>query len=427
MRRSKLLVALLLTVAVAATLVVALVRRGHMPRAIVLIVIDTLRRDALSCYGGQTPTPNIAALAEAGTVFQNAVGSYHQTTMSMAALFTGHTPSIESGIADKPLPWDSRTWCGLTRLARNGDVQCVPAGAPSLAEALRAAGYTTVGFPSNELLFRPAGYDRGFDQWFEVPSEQSGLVGPVPDEANQRPSPLRTGAWVNHLVRAWLDGPLPERLFLYVHYMDVHDWPLGKYPYAAGVARVDTLVGELRAMLSARGVLDDAVVVLTADHGEALDEVHPIPAPPNHFGNPSFEPVLRVPLIVSPPVTEDPTVPMRSDGVYRLIRRMARLGPGPENAEVRDDEHFVGEMRFQTYRRGRWKSMWPRQPGPPILFDLQTDPAEQTDLAATHPAELAAHRRRIDELARQLAAAPLPERALTDEERARLRALGYAE
>jgi arylsulfatase A-like enzyme len=426
MRRSKLVGVLLLGVAVAATIVVAILRRGHAPRAIVLIVIDTLRRDALPCYGGQTPTPNIGALAASSTVFQNAVGAYHQTTMSMAALFTGRIPSIESGDPAEPLPWDSRAWCGLARLAHPPDAQCVPSVVPTLAEALRNAGYTTVGFVSNELLFRPAGYDRGFDEWIEVANDATGLFGP-PRYASGSPSPLRTGVWVNHSVRTWLDGPLPERLFLYVHYMDVHDWPLGPYPYAVGVERVDERLGELRDMLSARGVLEDAVVILTADHGEALKEVHPIATPPNHFGNPSFEPVLRVPLLVSPPVAEDPTRPMRSDDVHRLIRRLARLPAGPADTEVRADEHFLTEVRFQTYRRGSWKSMWPRSPGPPLLFDLKTDPGEQHDLAAERPDELAAHRRRIDELARDLAAAPITERALTEEERARLRALGYAQ
>ena len=67
------------------------------PERIVLIVIDTLRRDALSCYGGSTPTPNIDGLAAQGQLFSNALGSFHQTTMSMGAMFTGRTPSLESG------------------------------------------------------------------------------------------------------------------------------------------------------------------------------------------------------------------------------------------------------------------------------------------------------------------------------------------
>jgi arylsulfatase len=425
MRRSTALFGLLLVVAAGATLVV-LRHWQRRPRHIVLVVVDTLRRDALSCYGGETPTPEIDALAAASTVFQNAAGAYHQTTMSMAALFTGRVPSLESAVAARPLPWDSRTWCGLSRLAGDDDAHCVPAGIPTLAEGLREVGYTTVGFPSNELLFRPAGYDRGFDQWIEVGADAAAFVGPLRPGLD-RPSPLRTGKLVNGAVRRWLHDPVPERLFLYVHYMDVHDWPLGKYPYSTGVRMVDMLFGELRAMLAERGLLDDAVIVLTADHGEALGEKHPVVSPPYHLGNPSFEPVLRVPLLVSPPVRDDPTRPLRSYDVHRLIRRLARLPAGPADTAVGGDEHFVSEMRFQTYRKGHWKSMWPRTDGVPLLFDLEVDPGEQRDLAATRPDQLAAQRRRIDELARALAADAIPARALTPAERSRLRALGYAD
>ena len=55
---------------------------------IVLILVDTLRPDALSCYGGPRPTPNIDSLAARGQLLTNAVGSFHQTTMSMGAMFT---------------------------------------------------------------------------------------------------------------------------------------------------------------------------------------------------------------------------------------------------------------------------------------------------------------------------------------------------
>ena len=54
-----------------------------------LIVADTLRRDALSPYGAKIATPNLQRLADEGVVFENAISSFHQTTMSMSALFTG--------------------------------------------------------------------------------------------------------------------------------------------------------------------------------------------------------------------------------------------------------------------------------------------------------------------------------------------------
>src|SRR6185295_18205944 len=136
--RATLVAAIAVLVACAAVLTVVYLRTRP-PARIVLVVIDTLRRDRVSAYGGRVPTPNIDAFAAHGTVYRHAVGAFHQTTMSMAALFTGRTPSLE-GTAGQAVPWTGRTWCGLSRFAaREGDDACVPASLPTLAEAMRGA------------------------------------------------------------------------------------------------------------------------------------------------------------------------------------------------------------------------------------------------------------------------------------------------
>ena len=58
------------------------------PERIILIVVDTLRRDHVSVYGPRVSTPQIDALAKRGQVFSDLTAAYHQTTMSMAGLFT---------------------------------------------------------------------------------------------------------------------------------------------------------------------------------------------------------------------------------------------------------------------------------------------------------------------------------------------------
>ena len=65
------------------------------PERIFLFVVDTLRRDHVSAYGARASTPNMDALAARGVRIDNAFAAYHQTTMSMAALFTGRTPALE--------------------------------------------------------------------------------------------------------------------------------------------------------------------------------------------------------------------------------------------------------------------------------------------------------------------------------------------
>jgi arylsulfatase A-like enzyme len=116
--------------------------RDAAPERIVLVVVDTLRADHLSPYGGEFATPHIQAFAKRGQVFTHVVSSFHQTTMSVASLFTGRTPSLESGHSKKILDWTGQNWCGMRRFASESEkAPCIPGGLPTLASALREAGY----------------------------------------------------------------------------------------------------------------------------------------------------------------------------------------------------------------------------------------------------------------------------------------------
>lgn len=315
------------------------------PERIVLIVIDTLRRDFLSCYAdAPLPTPHIDALARRGRAYESVSAAYHQTSMSMAALFTGRTPSIERPEGGPPLPWTGQTWCGMARFAAPGEGLCIPTGLTTLAERLRGAGYWTIGVMSNPMLFEPSGFGRGFDDRSEV------------------------------------------------------------------------------------GRLEDAVVILTSDHGEHLGETHP-PDPSrvmrSHQGNPSYQELLHVPLIVAPDSRIRERDLLRTQDLHAEILRIANLSaPSPDLA---DGELFVGEQRFLTYRRGRFKSSFERRGGREILFDLLEDPREQRDLAGSRPDLLEEHRRQVVELQRRLGGTARGGDTLSDDDRSRLDALGYLE
>ena len=121
------------------------------PQNILLIVVDTLRRDHVSAYADLARTPNMDRLAEGGQVARGAVSSFHQTTMSMSALFTGRTPSLEWADGER-LEWNGKTWCGLTRFAQGPGDDCIPSSLPTLAEGMRGLGYRTIGVVANELL-----------------------------------------------------------------------------------------------------------------------------------------------------------------------------------------------------------------------------------------------------------------------------------
>ncbi len=395
------------------------------PERIVLVVIDTLRRDHVSAYAGGSLTPHIDSLAARGMRFSGVYSAFHQTTMSMASLFTGLTPSLETGDPGRPLPWNGRTWCGLRRFAaETGEDACVPAALETLGERMKRAGYTTLGVTSNRLLFRPAGYDQGFDTWREV---GLGRSKPRDRDERDRAAQARVGARVNEAVAAVLDGRPDDRFFLYVHYMDAHDYGLHRVPYAEGVGRADDAVGTLLELLGERGLVAGTTFVVTSDHGERLAERHPLPTGPSHTGNPSFDYLLWLPLIVAPAPPGETDGWLRSQDLAGLLGRLAGIDDPAPDATLEPDEQLLSEMHWRTYRRGRWKSTFHRRSGEQALFDLESDPAETRDVSDQNLAILEAHRARIEEVSRALGAPEARPSRLTEEDRARLRALGYAE
>lgn len=397
--------------------------RRRRPERIVLVVADTLRSDRLSSYGGRTPTPNIDALAARGQKFTGMLASFHQTTMSMGALFTGRTPSLESGKGRAAIGWNGRTWCGLARFAGAEDQRrCIPAKVRTLGEAMREAGYWTAAVVTNRLLFRPAGFDRGFDRWVELVKPGARPVGRV---GTVSVYPSSSAAEVNAAVRKLLSERPSDSFFLYVHYMDVHDYWILHRSYDEMVRSLDAAIGELMDSLEAEGLRAGTVVIFTADHGERLGEAHFVEGKKGHRGNPSFEEVLHVPLIVSPPVFPDAPPTLRSEDLFRLLVRLAGA-PRAAASDLGPDELFLSEVHWQTYRRGRWKTYRDRQSGRVYLVDLEDDPREAADVGSLHPGIVARQVRRIEALSRRLAGRAPAGAHLTAEDRRRLRALGYA-
>ena len=396
---------------------------GGPPERVVLVVVDPLRADTPGYAGGEARTPAIDALAERGRVVERALASYHATSMSMGALFSGRAPSLESGERAAPLSWTPAHWCGLVRFAgaASGPRECVPKGLRTLGEKLHDAGYWTIGVPSNALLFRPYGFDQGFDDWRQV-----GQVGAL--EALRMGKTglyaLREGAKVTERALEAVDARPHDRFFLYVHYMDAHDW---EDDYAAGVEEADAALGALLDGLAERGLLEGSAVVFTSDHGEALGEEHLLPTTRRHAGAPSFETVLRVPLIVAgaPDVPLPPLV--RSEAVHRL--RVAGAGGETEtvdgSAAFTPGELLVSERLYQTYRTGRFKSYWRRSDGAFHLVDLESDPGERHDVAEAHPEVARRHRARVQELTSDLGARAAERATVSEQDELRLRVLGY--
>ncbi len=404
------------------------------PQRIFLIVADTLRRDFLSPYRGRrakSTTPNVARLAESGQVFTNAVASFHMTTMSMAAMFTGRTPSTEVGGGQRTLPWTSESWCGMARFASTAkndgeptEKQCIPAHLGRLAEDLRDAGYETLGVVSNRLIFRPSGFEQGFDTWREV-GEKEERKGRA---QKAKESLLHAGERVNEETFRLLASRQSDRFFLYVHFIDPHDYYIRPdlKGYRSGVQYFDRALGALLDHLEGEGLLEDALIVFTSDHGEYLGAKHALSPGRRHYGNPSYGSVLRVPFIVTPATHFDSARLIRSQDVRGLVRELVGL-PGLPAADIGKDEVLLSETYYQTYRRGRWKSMRNRRLDTIVLYDLQNNPAETRDVAAEHPEVVAEHRERVIALTRQLGTSNAIDSELSADDEDRLRALGYIE
>lgn len=319
---------------------------GDKPNVIV-IVLDTLRRDATGLAEGRIHdwptlpgglTPNLDRFAADSATFTRAYSAAPWTVPAHASLFTGLIPSSHGCVARRP---------------RLGDV------GPTLAELLGAAGYATVAFFSNPWLSdRATGLLRGFETRVESPIGDLGsLTSPRGDQG---------GAATLEHVESWLKDRDPARpFFLFVNFLEAHlpydpppgiralfspplaagaripiewahefnagllppdelDWTAVRSLYAGDVRAADELLGRLLALLGDRGVLADAAVFVTSDHGENLGD-HGLVE--HQFS--VHESLLAVPLVVRlpggalPPGRYD--APVMTTDVFATVAELAGL------------------------------------------------------------------------------------------------------
>lgn len=259
------------------------------PGTLVLVTIDTLRRDVVGAFVGlapesPSPTPRLDALAREGLRFDDARTPVPLTLPAHTTLFSG-LPPAQTGV----------------RLNAFGRLAPPAArGFPLLAEALSAAGWRTAAFVSAEPLAALHGLDQGFSRYDDGP-----FAAPAQGEVPQRTGPESVGR-----ALAWMRAqPAEERLFVWVHLFEPHA------PYAALASRRAGYLEDVRAADAALGALldglsalgrGDAAVLVTSDHGEMLDEL----GEATH-GHLLGDAVLRVPLVLrlpgeTPGVRHDP-------------------------------------------------------------------------------------------------------------------------
>lgn len=304
--------------------------RAHKPN-VVLIVLDTLRGDRLSCMGYQRPTtPRIDALAAQGTLYTRAFATCFWTLPSHASLFTGLHP-IQAGATSETLH--------------------MPEGVTSVAEVLGDAGYRTVGFTCNSWVSKERGFAQGFEEFVEMWRAENQAGGESAERSLETIAVDKIESWV-----ASASGG-DEPFFLFANLNGVHlpyrpaaayasqflrvgsdmervreladitsGWShlVGETPlreadyeilsdlYDGEVAWADALVGRVVDALGRAGVLDDTVVIVTSDHGEHLGEGGRI----DHMST-MYDPALHIPLVIRYPRAFVPGT--RVDGLVSLV------------------------------------------------------------------------------------------------------------
>ena len=418
MRRTTLLAASALAVVVVSAS--ALSQPAQRPN-VLLITIDTLRADRVGAYGYKgAHTPVLDRLAAEGVRFDDATAHAVLTLPAHAAILTGRYP-------------------GAYGIRLNG-MGSVPSEAITLAERMKGAGYRTGAVVASAVLSQAFGLDQGFDTYDDrIAMEASGTVALA--------DLYRSADQVTATARQWVESQ-KGGWFLWAHYYDPH-LPYAapqKYgaltpgrPYDAEVAFTDAEIGRLLSAVDRKRT----VVVVTADHGEALGD-H---GEPDH-GFFLYDATLRVPLVIAAPGVAPRVVSeqVRHVDLPATISEMAGLAApraAGEDGEsllalvkggTRKDvplslaESWYPKLHFgwselRSVRSGEWKFVAAPKPE---LFDLRTDPGEKRNLAherATIGMRLAGELARITSGFNKTSAAPA---AQPDPETVqRLQSLGY--
>lgn len=348
---------------------------------LLFVTLDTTRADHLGCYGrDEARTPTLDALAGSGVRFERAHTSVPLTLPSHSSMMTGRYPK-EHGVRDN----------GRKSLSK---------ALPTLAEAFSQHGYNTGAFVASFVLASRFGVNRGFDTYLD----DLGQLSQGTDLLHQE---IPAGQ-VTDRALTWLKERDGKKFFCWVHYFDAHDPyqpPPGfknfADPYDGELAYIDSQLKRIIDWLDDSGQRDNTLIVVTGDHGESFGE-H------GHDGHTIFlyATNLHVPLIINQPNTlpEGRAVPDLVELVdlfptlHELYGWQApasllshSLVPAIDGSAL-DERAIYSENEYVTSAYGwaqqrslttaKWKYI---STAVPELYDLEADPGETNNLAASKP------------------------------------------
>ncbi|MBD3369712.1 sulfatase-like hydrolase/transferase [Candidatus Fermentibacteria bacterium] len=366
-------------------------RCEHRPN-LLLVIVDTLAADHLSCYGYDRRTaPTVDSLAGEGLFFQNLQAQAPWTLPAMASIYTGLTVRSHGCRQSEGVNW------GLD-----------PA-VPTMATILSKEGFSTAGFVNVAFLGPVFGMSKGFDV-FHWRIAGHGKAAQTVDEVIQ-----------------WMDSEdFEEPFFLVFHVYDPHipyeppspfdtlycgegindhsDWETNEagqfYPeqrthlvdlYDSEIRWTDGQLSRLLGEIRSRGLADSTLLVFTADHGEEFLEHGAVTHGTNLYQN-----VIHVPMIICGPGIEPDTVstvvgqydilptvltyygievPEHVEGIDLLGDSIPEERPVPSSGVEMVSDSFQAAVRVEMD-----KVIWSPVGDVSESFDLRSDPSEQNPI-----------------------------------------------
>lgn len=389
--------------------------RGSRETPVILVSIDTLRADRLPVYGyGKVETPNLDLFRRDGILFRNAFSHSPLTLPSHAVMLTGLLPAA-TGIRDN-----------IGYILRKD--------ATTLPEMLKKNGYESGGAVSSYTLRQETGISRGFDAYFDeidVPFLDAGL-GRL-----QRP-----GAETIEAANGWIRTRSAKPFFFFLHLYEPHTPYEPPEPYSSRyadkydgeIAHTDALLGDFFKFLKETGVYDRALIIVTSDHGEGLNDHGE-----EEHGIFLYREAIHVPLLIKLPkqsrAGEEIRQPVQlADLAPTILQATATASQPAEltgssllNRKL-ENRVVYSETFYPRFHFG-WSELHSVVDGDyhyihapkPELYHLASDPAEKKNLAGTERRRLVGMRRTVES---RIVEAEEPSE-IDPEQAAKLAALGY--
>jgi arylsulfatase A-like enzyme len=382
---------------------------------VILVTIDTLRKDALGCYAGKGFTPFIDSIQENCIRFTKAYSPGPYTQAAFPGILT----------SSYYLEYGRQKMLSKKRIM--------------ISEVLQGAGITTAGFHSNPYVSAYFGWNRGWGVFYDS----------MEDEVDDTVPYIKAGE-INKKVSTWLSSHTQgvvdyKPFFLWVHYMDVHEpyVPERKYLdmvdpsiqlneqemlalfkdvllkrdvadrgvvetlkklYCAHIREIDDGIKEFFEILGRYNILKDSMIIITSDHGDEFGEHGGL----SHDGK-MYEELVNVPLLIYEPERTSVEVSDLLVSTLDIPPTIASLfglnqvdafegccllplndypirGVFGEAVDKHGSREKGEEKEVHYYLEGDLKIIYCETDGSWELYDLNSDPGECTNIIETSPA-----------------------------------------